>query len=153
MGVCSPFLQILTLFSTKKCDFPHLFSDLAFRQKLFYRYLDEKANKKILQIHFEFLFLPCTHLEIIETITTFIHSHSSLENHTRFQTKMGKVYTRLQTKTAQKPHPRGAAHTCIAYIREFPPGGAGTKCPSRRSPSRRELTVHQNFIKESTSTM
>ena len=88
----------------------------------------------------------------IETITTFIHSHSSLENHTRFQTKMGKVYTRLQTKTAQKPHPRGAAHTCIAYIREFPPGG-GTKRPSRRSPSRRELTVHQNFIKESTSTM
>ena len=36
---------------------------------------------------------------------------------------MGKVYTRLQTKTAQKPHPRGAAHTCIAYIREFPPPG------------------------------
>ena len=89
----------------------------------------------------------------IETITTFIHSLSSLENHTRFQTKMEKVYTRLQTKTAQKPHPRGAAHTCIAYIREFSPGEAGTKRPSRRSPSRRELTVHQNFIKESTSTM
>ena len=78
----------------------------------------------------------------IETITTFIHSNSSLEKDTRFQ-----------TKTAQKPHPRGAAHTCIAYIREFPPGEAGTKRPSRRSPSRRELTVHQNFIKESTSTM
>ena len=28
----------------------------------------------------------------IETINTFIHSRSSLENHTRFQTKMGKVY-------------------------------------------------------------
>ena len=35
----------------------------------------------------------------IETINTFIHSHSSLENHTRFQTKMDKVYTRFQTKT------------------------------------------------------
>ena len=38
---------------------------------------------------------------------------------------MGKVYTRFQTKTAQKPHPitiDGAAHTCIAYIREYHPG-------------------------------
>ena len=32
---------------------------------------------------------------------------SALENHTRFQTKMGKVYTRFQTKTAQKPGPMG----------------------------------------------
>ena len=40
----------------------------------------------------------------METIDTFIHSRSSLENHTRFQTKMGKVYTRLHTKTAQKPY-------------------------------------------------
>ena len=32
----------------------------------------------------------------IETITTFIHSRGSLENHTRFQ-----------TKTAQKPYPMG----------------------------------------------
>ena len=43
----------------------------------------------------------------IETVNTFIHSRSSLENHTRFQTKMGKVYTRFQTKTAQNPHPMG----------------------------------------------
>ena len=50
----------------------------------------------------------------------FIHSRSSLESHTRFQTKMGKVYTRLQTKTAQKPH-NGTKHTYIAYIREYPP--------------------------------
>ena len=36
-----------------------------------------------------------------------MRSRSSLENHTRFQTKMGKVYTRFQTKTAQKPDPMG----------------------------------------------
>ena len=42
-------------------------------------------------------------------------------NHTRFQTKMGKVYTRFQTKTAQKPLPDGAAHTYMAYIRDYPP--------------------------------
>ena len=38
VGVCSPVLQILTLFQTKKCNFPHPFSDLAFRQKLCYHY-------------------------------------------------------------------------------------------------------------------
>ena len=59
----------------------------------------------------------------IEMINTFIHSHSSLENHTRFQTKMGKVYTRFQTKTAQKPYPPdGAANTDTAYLWEYPPG-------------------------------
>ena len=36
----------------------------------------------------------------IETITTFTHSRSSLENHILFQTKMGNVYTRFQTKKA-----------------------------------------------------
>ena len=35
---------------------------------------------------------------------------------------MGKVYTRFQTKTEQKPPtPDGAAHTYMAYIREYPP--------------------------------
>ena len=51
----------------------------------------------------------------------FIHSRSSLENHTRFQTKMGKVDTCFQTKTVQKPLPDGAAHTYIAYLREYSP--------------------------------
>ena len=29
----------------------------------------------------------------------------SPDNHTQFQTKMFKIYTRFQTKTAQKPYP------------------------------------------------
>ena len=41
------------------------------------------------------------------TINTFIHSRSSLENHTRFQTKMGIICTRFQTKKAQTPYPKG----------------------------------------------
>ena len=56
-----------------------------------------------------------------ETINTFVHSRSSLENHTRFQTKMGKFYTRLQTKTAEKPF--GAANR---YIGEYAPGPDNT---------------------------
>ena len=37
---------------------------------------------------------------------------------TRFQTKMGKVYTSFHTKT--KTLPDGAKHTYIAFIREYP---------------------------------
>ena len=36
-----------------------------------------------------------------------MYSRTSLENHTRFQSKIGKVYTHFQTKTAQKPYPMG----------------------------------------------
>ena len=66
------------------------------------------------------IFIFLSHSFGIETINTFIHSRSSLENHTRFQTKIGKVFTRFQTKTAQNHYPMGAAHTYMAYIREYP---------------------------------
>ena len=57
----------------------------------------------------------------------YVHTlRSSFENHTRFQTKMGKIYTRFQTKTAQKPPaktlPDRAAHTYMTCITEYPPG-------------------------------
>ena len=35
---------------------------------------------------------------------------------------MVQIDTLLQIKTAKKNIPFGAAHTCIAYIREYPPG-------------------------------
>ena len=47
----------------------------------------------------------------IETINTLIHSRKSLGNHTRVQTKMGKVYTRFQTKLGANTLPDLAAHT------------------------------------------
>ena len=53
------------------------------------------------------IFLSRSYSFGIETINTFICSRSSLENHTRFQTKMGKVYTRFQTKRGPKPYPLG----------------------------------------------
>ena len=42
-----------------------------------------------------------------ETINKYNHSRSSLENYTRFHTKMGKVHTRFQTRKAKKPYPMG----------------------------------------------
>ena len=53
----------------------------------------------------------------IEMTITLIHSHSSLENHTPFQTKLGKIYTLFQAETVQlKIIPFGAAHTYVAHL-------------------------------------
>ena len=52
----------------------------------------------------------------IETVNMFIHSRSSLKNHTQFQTKMGKVYTRRQNDA--KTLLDRAVYTHIDYIRE-----------------------------------
>ena len=121
MGVCRPVLQMLTLFQTKKCYFSHLFSDLVFK-KWCHHYLDYNSKKKNFLKPIRIgIFLFLSYSFGTETINTFVHSRSSLENHTRFQTKMGKVYTRLQTKTAEKPF--GAAHR---YIGEYPPGPDNT---------------------------
>ena len=64
----------------------------------------------------------------IELINTFIHSSSSLENHIRFQTIMGKVNTRFQTKTAQKPHPMGLHIPILLIYGSTPPGGYFSDC-------------------------
>ena len=74
----------------------------------------EQQQKRFLKIHFLFLSYSLG----IETINTFIHSRSSLENHTRFQTKLSKVYTRFQTNTDLKSFPFAAAHTYMACIGE-----------------------------------
>ena len=51
-----------------------------------------------------------------KTTNTLIHNRSSLVNHTRFKTKMGKIYTRFRTKTVQKPYPLGGTYLYITYI-------------------------------------
>ena len=54
---------------------------------------------------------------IITIINTFICSRTFLESHARFQTKMGKVYTRFQTKTAPKPnHFWRHIPICLIYV-------------------------------------
>ena len=59
----------------------------------------------------------------------FIRSRSSLENHTSFQTKMGKVYMPVFRPKRPKKHTLWAAHIYIAYIREYPPGIFGEHLP------------------------
>ena len=57
-------------------------------------------------MHFEFtyFYFVLIHLQLKRQLRSCIRSRSFLENQTQFQTKMGKVYTRFQTKKAQKPY-------------------------------------------------
>ena len=82
---------------------PYQLLDLA-SKKLCHHYLDWNTKKNDFLIR-TFLFLSYSFG--VERINTFKHSRCPLENHTRFQTKMDKVYTRFQTKTAQKPYSLG----------------------------------------------
>ena len=93
---------------------PYPFSDLAFRKKLCHYYLGQGANKQNSPNSFRIrIFLFLSYSFGIERI-------SSPENHTRFQTELGKVNTREGPKTI----PFRAAHTFMTYIREYPPGGS-----------------------------
>ena len=71
--------------------------------------LERKQKKFFKLISNSHIFLFLSYSFEMETINFSynIHSRSSLKNHTRFQTKMGEVYTRFQSKTAQKPYPMG----------------------------------------------
>ena len=103
VGVCRPVLQILTRFQTKKCNFPHPFSDQ--NSKVLTRFHTWPLSRNTLSLlrlerkqknssnPFRILiFFFLSYSFGIETIKTFIQSRSSLKTHTRFQTKMGKVY-------------------------------------------------------------
>ena len=118
VGVGRLFPQISTLLQTKKCNFPYPFSDQTSkihtrfqtwaldRNYVIITYIRAQTNKF-------FKFISNSHISLSFLLIwngsdlVFIHSRSSLKNHTRFQTKMDKVYTRFQTKTAQKHHPMG----------------------------------------------
>ena len=74
----------------------------------------QSANKKNSPMAFRIrTFLFCSYSFGIETINTSIHVRfrSSLKNYTRFQTKMGKVFS---DQKGPKPLP-------FPYIREYPP--------------------------------
>ena len=67
----------------------------------------ESQQQRCLKTHLNEYFSSLSYSLGIETINTFIRARSVLENHTRFQTKMEKVYARFQTKKAQKLYPLG----------------------------------------------
>ena len=115
VGVCRRILQILTLFQTKKCNFPHPFSDQTSKIHTCFqtwplrrnyviitwnRAQTKKLFKSIWNSHISVSY--CLYSFGIKTINTLKHSSSSLKNHIRFHTKMDKVDTRFQTKPSQR---------------------------------------------------
>ena len=90
--MCHPVLQILTLFQTKKCNFQYPFSDLSFQAEIMSSFLTSQRKQK------KFFKLICLELK-----RTFIHSRRYLENHTRFQTKMGKCISVFRAKWRANP--------------------------------------------------
>ena len=96
---------------------PYQLLDLA-SKKLCHHYLDWNTKKNDFLIR-TFLFL--SYLFGIERINTFIHSHSSLENHTRFQTKTDKVYIPVfRPKQRKNTVLWGDTYLYSLYIRDYP---------------------------------
>ena len=130
--MCRPVFQILTRFQTKNCNFHARFqtrplksipfSDLAFRQKLCYHYLNYSANKKNSSNPFRTrIFLFLSYLLGNETINTFIHSRSSPKTIPDSRPKWAKCIRPVSVQNGAKTLPDGAAHTYMAYLRECPP--------------------------------
>ena len=66
------------------------------------------------------IFLFLSYSFEIETINTFIHSRSSLENHKPNPDQNEQSVYPFSDQNGARTLPDGAAHTYIAYIREYP---------------------------------
>ena len=126
-------------FRQKNVNFSLLFSDVASKVH---------TQQKLCQRIRIFLFLSYSFgIETTNTSNAFLHSGNSLENHTRFQTKMSKVYIR-------KTIPFGVAHTNMAHTRISPGRKSkyltnsvrGPECPLNASFGRETLWKGNNWF-------
>ena len=101
MEVCHPVLQILILLQTKKCNFPHPFSDQT--SKIRTRFLTSSLERKQKNSSnaFQIRIFPFLSYSFgIDTINTFIHSRSSLKN---FRPNRHKNHSRYWGSTPPPP--------------------------------------------------
>ena len=102
----------------------------------------KKIFKPILNSHTTLSFLL-----IWEWNHKYFHTLCSfLENHTRFQTKMSKVYTCFQTKTAQKPYPMGRHIPTVYSLCKGVPTPGATRLPLSSNLSSKLSTNHIHNI-------
>lgn len=97
--------EILLLFQTKNGIFYTPFHTWSLRNYVIIT-LIWMPRKIFLKLQFEFeCYSVCLiHLRSKWQINTFIHLHSSLNNHAQFHTKMGKVYPCFHIEMVQKPY-------------------------------------------------
>ena len=120
--VCCPVPQILTHFQTKKCNFPHPFSDLAFRQKLCHHYLVVRAQTKNYSKPFQIrIFLFLAYSFGIETINTCIHSLVPWKTIPDSRPKWSKCITVFRPKRLKNPTRWGDTYLYGLYKGVPPP--------------------------------
>ena len=137
VGVCRRVLQILPRIQTKNYNYPHPFSDQT--SKIHTRFQTWPLGRNyfiITQIRAQTqkLFKPIWNSHISLSFLLIwncndknVHTlRSSLENPTRFQTKMGKVQTRFQTKRCKNPTRWGGTYPYGLYKGVTPPPGRKT---------------------------
>ena len=114
--------MLMVPISDQKCHFSHPFSDLAFRQKLCYHYLDRLERKqKYPSNPFRIrIFLVLSYSFGIETINTFIHSHSFPRKPRPIPDQTGENSYPFADQKSAKTLLVGAADTYMAYIRATP---------------------------------
>ena len=128
VGVCRPVPQILqTQFPTKKCNFPHPFSDLAFGQKLCYHMVAVREQTEnysnAFQIH---IFLFFSYSFGIETINTFIHSVVPSKTIPNSRPKWAKCVPIFRPKRHKNPTQWGGTYLYSLY-KGVPPSPATTQ--------------------------
>ena len=129
MRVCRPVLQILTLFQTKKCNFPHPFSDQTFEIHTRFQTCPLGRNYVIITYSSNpfqigiFLFLSYSF-----GIETMIHSYTSVvppktipDSRPKWPKCTGPVSRLKLAKTLTAV----VAHTYVAYTRVYPPPPPG----------------------------
>ena len=114
--------------------------------------LEQQKKKKgflqsISNSHYIFLFLSYSFG--IEAIKKFFHTRSSLENYTRFRDQTEQSLYPFSDQKGPKTLPFGAAHTYMAYIREYPlpPPWATTCFVNLHSSSLQVLQFQLEFTK------
>ena len=127
VGVWRPVLQILTLFQTKKCHFPHPFLDM-----------EVVTKRNITRLH--------------KTEINVIVAQNKTAN-------VNKNQYPFSDQNGAKALPFGAAHTYVAYIRDYPPpphsgwlstlqiGEAQLHSVTNIAPKSRFLCVNQSPIR------
>ena len=113
VGVCCPFSKSLALFQTKKCHFPHSFSDLALRQRLCHQYGFECISNS--RISISFLFIWNCNDKCIHTLPYFPRKPYPIPD------QSGQSVYKFSNQKGPKIQPFGAAHTYMADIRGSPP--------------------------------
>ena len=112
-GCAARFLKPLPCFRPKSVIFPTLFQTCLIISSL--GQTNVKGNVYTLLLS---RIQNCTKLEAASKKHGLPNSRLECTNHTSFQSKIVKIDTLFQTKTAEKPYPL-APH--IAHLREYPP--------------------------------